>query len=363
MKRSHNLNQGCHFRDVEASGPKGLTKSDVLEFVEKEGLKPIDLTVPPPAEHKITEAPKQKVKRPNFNRPSTATRSEMGGPGSSSKPPPAMAPVPASTSSTGTTYTDIPLTSMRSVIASRLLQSKQASPHGYATAECNIDALGKIRDDFLAGGGIKISVNDLVIKAAGAALQYVPEVNLNVVGEDESAVMPNVDVSVAVATESGLITPIVKDVPSLALHQISANVKELAGKARAGRLQLHEFQVLLKFPFQCRNEELSNVIFQGGTFTISNLGMFGIKEFTAIINPPQCAILAVGKGVEEINPVTGAPSTYMRATLSFDRRFIDEHLASEFMATFKKVLEHPEYMNIGPVPLVRQSTRSASLYN
>ena len=321
-------------------------KADVLAHIHEKNLKPINLAALPATEQKLASAlpTKEKVKRPNFNRPSTATRSTIGGAGSSASPPPTMvAALPPVAAVPGAKYTDIPMTSMRSVIASRLLQSKQTSPHGYATAECNIDVISKVRNDFLEGAGLKISVNDLVIKAAGTALQYVPEVNLNVVGEDESTVMPNIDISVAVATDSGLITPIVKDVPSLALHQISSNVRELAGKAREGRLQLHEFQ--------------------GGTFTISNLGMFGITEFTAIINPPQCAILAVGKGIDEINPLTRVPSTYMKATLSFDRRFIDEHLASEFMSTFRKIIEHPEYMNIGPLPLVRQSARSNSLFN
>lgn len=102
-------------------------------------------------------------------------------------------------------------------------------------------------------------------------------------------------------------------------------------------------------------------LFQGGTFTISNLGMFGISEFTAIINPPQGAILAVGKGSEEVDPSTGKTCTMMRATLSFDRRFIDEFLAVDFMTTLRKVLEHPEYMNIGPVPIVRSSRASVEL--
>merc|ERR1712113_390155 len=130
-------------------------------------------------------------------------------------------------------------------------------------------------------------------------------------------------------------TPIVQNVPSLSLGQISDSVRELAGKAKAGKLQLNEFQ--------------------GGTFTISNLGMFGIKEFTAIINPPQCAIMAVGSGNIEIDPETGKPFQAMRATLSFDRRFIDENTANIFMSTFQKVVEQPQYMNLGLVPSVRRA--------
>ncbi len=131
---------------------------------------------------------------------------------------------------------------MRAVIASRLTSSKQTSPHGHATAASNLDAVLRLRKDF-AARGLKVSVNDFVVKAVGAALQYVPEMNLNVSGEDFQ-IMPNVDISVAVATDSGLITPIVTDVPNKSLQQISADIKELAGKAKQGKLALHEFQVV-----------------------------------------------------------------------------------------------------------------------
>lgn len=132
---------------------------------------------------------------------------------------------------------------MRAVIAKRLVQSKQTSPHGHATVDCKIDSLGKIRKEFLQLGGVKLSVNDLVIKAAAATLQYVPEVNINVVGDDDFRLMTNVDVSVAVATDQGLITPIVKNVPALSLPEISEAVRSLAIKARNGQLKLDEFQV------------------------------------------------------------------------------------------------------------------------
>ncbi len=146
--------------------------------------------------------------------------------------------------------------------------------------------------------------------------------------------MPNIDVSVAVATDAGLITPIVTDVPSKSLLEVGEAVRDLAKRARDNKLQLNEFQ--------------------GGTFTISNLGMFGIHEFTAIINPPQVGILAVGSGAVEVDPVSGRPVTVMRSTLSFDRRFVDEALAADFMATLTKIIERPEYMNLGFVPVVRK---------
>ena len=143
----------------------------------------------------------------------------------------------------GSSYTDIPLTSMRTVIAKRLSDSKSTSPHGYSTCECNIDALNAIRNDFKEVAGVKISLNDLVIKAAATALQMVPEINLNTVGEDDCKVMPNIDISVAVATPNGLITPIVTNVVHRSLPDISNVVRDLALRARDGKLQLNEFQV------------------------------------------------------------------------------------------------------------------------
>lgn len=295
---------GLEPSQVPASGPKGLVKGDVMKYILANDLKPIAAKKPEPVE--------------------------------AVKPAPAKADKPAKKPqfeiSPSSGYTDRPLSSMRSVIAKRLCASKSTSPHGYATLECNIDHLNKIRADY-ARSGLKISVNDLLIKAVGTALQHVPQINLNTKGEDDIQVMTNIDISVAVATPNGLITPIVKNVPSRSLDEIANVVKDLAGRAREGRLMLDEFQ--------------------GGTFTISNLGMFGIKEFTAIINPPQCAILAVGSGRQEIDGETGLPFTAMSATLSFDRRFIDEALASDFMSTLQKIIEQPEYMNIGLPPVVR----------
>ena len=161
---------GINPGEIEASGPKGLTKGDVMRHIKDKNLSPLDLSVPVPPKPKQEEP--VKVKRPDFNRPASMTRMEMPGPS-------AAAPKP------GAGYTDVPLTTMRSVIAKRLLQSKQTSPHGHSTAECKMDAISQIRADYLNGAGIKISVNDLVIKATATALQYVPEVNINAVSEDD----------------------------------------------------------------------------------------------------------------------------------------------------------------------------------
>lgn len=294
---------------LNPTGRWGLIKSDVLKYIKEQGLTPL----------KITSKPTQAKAEPEVAPPKIEETAQ---------------PTTISLSRPRSGYTDIPLTSMRAVIAKRLRESKSTSPHGYSTAECNIDRLNAIRNEFKSNG-IKISVNDLVIKAAATALQLVPEVNLNTVGADDYQIMPNIDISVAVATPNGLITPIVKDVVSKSLPDISNNVKDLALRARDGKLQLQEFQ--------------------GGTFTISNLGMFGIKEFTAIINPPQCAIMAVGSGNIEIDPDSGKPYQAMRATLSFDRRFIDENTANIFMSTFQKVVEQPQYMNLGLIPTVRRA--------
>jgi pyruvate/2-oxoglutarate dehydrogenase complex dihydrolipoamide acyltransferase (E2) component len=163
---------------------------------------------------------------------------------------------------------------VRKVIASRLTESKATIPAQYTSIDCRIDALLKIRA-VLKEAGMNVSVNDLVIKAAGKALRAVPEANAQYDRKSDRVVANKaVDVSVAVATDGGLITPIVKDADLLGVQGIADKVKDLAGRARAGKLKPEEFQ--------------------GGSFTISNLGMFGIDSFVAVINPPQACILAVG---------------------------------------------------------------------
>ena len=195
---------------VTATGPKGLIKADILKHIAANNLSPLKITAKPVK----SEQPKQQAQEAK----------------------PIIQPQP------GQTFVDIPLTSMRSVIAKRLSQSKSTSPHGYSTAECNIDALNAIRND-LKAVGVKVSLNDLIIKAAATTLQLVPEVNLNTVGEDDYQIMNNIDISIAVATPNGLITPIVPNVTHKSLPEISETVRDLAGRAREGKLQLNEFQV------------------------------------------------------------------------------------------------------------------------
>jgi len=301
-----------HPDKVTGSGPKGnIIKADVKKFIKDNSLSAVLHEVPLPAQAAKTET----------EAPAAAAKSA----------PPVVKPRSG--------FTDIPLTNMRKVIAKRLTDSKQVAPHGYSSATAVIDNVSRLRKDYL-NSGYKVSINDFVIKAAATALQYVPELNINIIN-DEVVPMQNIDISVAVATDVGLITPIVKDAAGKPVQQISADVKELAGRARENKLKLDEFQ--------------------GGSFTISNLGMFGIAEFTAIINAPQAAILAVGGGRQIINPDTMKPETVMTSTLSFDRRFIDEALAADFMTVFKTLMERPELLGTGFLPSIRTNRSVAQI--
>lgn len=235
-------------------------------------------------------------------------------------PPPPTAGSPTTNYvTTSSTYTDVPNSSMRKVIAKRLTESKSSVPHSYTTVEVELDEGLELRKSLASEHGVKVSVNDLVIKASALALRDFPSVNLS----------ETVDISVAVATPNGLITPIVPNTDALGLSQISAKVRDLATRAREGKLKPEEYQ--------------------GGSFTISNLGMFGISEFSAVINPPQAAILAVGGGISTlVPPVDGVGEpverTVMTARLSSDRSRIDEANAAGFMQAFKTYLGDPKLM-------------------
>ncbi len=226
----------------------------------------------------------------------------------------------------GMAYALQPHSNMRKIIARRLTEAKQTVPHFYLTIDCEIDELLKVRKELNSRNEkLKISVNDFVIRAAALALDQVPDANAS---WDEAGVLvyEHVDVSVAVATPNGLITPIVKAAETKGLGMISAEMKELAGRAREGKLKPEEYQ--------------------GGTFSVSNLGMFGVKEFGAIINPPQGCILAVGAG--QPRPVVRdgalAVATVMSCTLSVDHRVVDGALGAQFLAAFKKFIEYPPSM-------------------
>ncbi|MBX7515225.1 pyruvate dehydrogenase complex dihydrolipoamide acetyltransferase [Qipengyuania sp. GH38] len=241
----------------------------------------------------------------------------------------APAPAPAKPATQGgdldAPYEAQKLNNVRKVIARRLTEAKQTIPHIYLTVDVRLDALLKLRSELnksLEADGIKLSVNDLLIKAQARALQRVPLCNVSFQG-DELYQYTREDISVAVAAPSGLITPIIRDAGRKGLAQISTEMKELAGKARDGKLQPHEFQ--------------------GGTASLSNLGMFGTKQFDAVINPPQAMILAVGAGEQRPHVIDGALgiATVMSATGSFDHRAIDGADGAQFMQAFQQLVENP----------------------
>jgi pyruvate dehydrogenase E2 component (dihydrolipoamide acetyltransferase) len=220
-------------------------------------------------------------------------------------------------------YTERPLTAMRRVIARRLTESKQTVPHFYLTVDCEIDELLKFRSELNAkSDAYRISVNDFLIRAAALALRQVPAANAS--WSDEAILLwDTVDIAVAVALEDGLITPIVKNADRKGLAAIANESKDLAARARAGKLKLEEFQ--------------------GGTFSISNLGMFGVRDFAAVINPPHGGILAVGAGEQRPVVKNGALAiaTVMSCTLSCDHRAVDGAVGAQFLAAFKKLVEDP----------------------
>lgn len=220
---------------------------------------------------------------------------------------------------------DIPLTKMRKIIGSRLLESAQNTPVFFVTMKVEIDALNKLRAELNRAAGYKISVNDIIVRATAFALRQYPAVNSSLHGEFIRQ-HSNIDICVAVAIPDGLITPIVKNADQKGLGAISKEVKALVGKAKSGKLAPEEFQ--------------------GGTFTISNLGMFGVDEFTAIINPPQAAILAVGGAQPEVYLDNGVAKerSVMKLTLSSDHRVIDGAMAAQFLSGLKSLLENPVWL-------------------
>ena len=216
---------------------------------------------------------------------------------------------------------------MRKTIAERLVKSKNEAPHFYLSLDCNIDELLKVRKaiNSKSNDEYKISVNDMIIKASSAALLKVPKANASWENEN-TKYFNNTDISVAVAIEGGLITPIVKNVQSKGLLEISMDMKDLAKKAKDGKLQPEEYL--------------------GGSFSISNLGMYGIKEFSAVINPPQGCILAVGSGEKRVIVINDEISiaTIMTVTLSCDHRVVDGAVGAEFLSEFKNFIENPSLM-------------------
>jgi pyruvate dehydrogenase E2 component (dihydrolipoamide acetyltransferase) len=260
-------------------------------------------------------------RKPEAARPAERPAAPAPAAGPQAATPPAITQPTAPPSAA---YEEIALSNMRKVIAKRLTESKQTIPHFYLSLDCALDALLEMRSKLNAreGADYKLSVNDFVIKATALALRKVPGCNASW-GGDKIFQYKDIDVSVAVAIEGGLITPIIRRADQKGLSTISTEMKDLAKRAKDGKLKPEEFQ--------------------GGGFSISNLGMYGIKEFQAVINPPQSCILAVGAG-EQRPVVKGGEikvAMVMTCTLSVDHRAVDGALGAQFLAEFKKLVEDP----------------------
>ncbi|KAJ9079432.1 pyruvate dehydrogenase complex dihydrolipoamide acetyltransferase component (E2) [Entomophthora muscae] len=303
--------------DDALSGGSSAPKSE-------ESAKPAD--APKPAAEAPSSAP---AASPTQGPNSRITKADVENHQPSTKrssPPAPVSAAPAPPSTSGA-YTDIPLSNIRKVIATRLTESKQQIPHYYLTVEANVDKVMKLRQHLngIAKDGYKLSVNDFVAKAAALAMKDVPDVNSAWHG-DFIRQYHSVDISIATATPTGLITPIVKSAEAKGLSSISNEIKALAARARNNELKPHEYQ--------------------GGTFTISNLGMFGVNSFTAIINPPQSCILAVGatqaRLVADASSEKGfKESSVMSVTLSCDHRVVDGAVGAQWLKAWKSYIENP----------------------
>ncbi|MCW2852251.1 MAG: catalytic domain of component of various dehydrogenase complexe, partial [Nocardioides sp.] len=226
------------------------------------------------------------------------------------------------TPATSATYDEIPHTRLRKAIAARLQQSKREAPHFYLRATIRADRLVALRAEVNEGSDVRISLNDLVLKAVAGAHVRVPE--MNATWTDDAVRRPHsVDIAVAVATERGLVTPVVRDVPSLTVTALAAQVQDLAARARDGKLKQDELE--------------------GGTISVTNLGMYAVEDFAAIINPPHAAILAVGAVREEpvVEDGTLVVGKTLKVTLSVDHRPVDGVVAAQWLKAFVDLMEHP----------------------
>jgi pyruvate dehydrogenase complex dihydrolipoamide acetyltransferase long form len=307
--RHHLQESGIPLSSVHPTGPHHMvTKGDVLAAIAA-GASGASKSSKPAA----TSA------APNEQKPAAAA--------SAPPPPKPAATTPAASAPSSEEedggYTDIPTTQIRRIIAQRLLESKSTIPHLYLSADVELDGIATMREA-LKSQGVKVSVNDCVIKAVALALAEVPAANSKWDSVEEKLVpSPSVDISIAVATDAGLITPIVTNADGKSLSSIAGEVRDLAGRARANKLKPEEFQ--------------------GGSFSISNLGMFGVDQFYAIINPPQACIMAVGGARKVAKMQNGAPSvkTMMTVTLSADNRVYDGEVASKLLEAFAQNMANP----------------------
>ncbi|MFN3388725.1 MAG: pyruvate dehydrogenase complex dihydrolipoamide acetyltransferase [Allosphingosinicella sp.] len=253
----------------------------------------------------------------------TAPAARAEGPAAAA--PAAAAPAPAQHAVPEIPHETVKLSNMRKTIARRLTESKQQVPHIYLTVDIQLDALLKLRGELNSGlesRGVKLSVNDMLIKALAASLIEVPECNVQYTGS-ELVMFKRADISVAVSIPNGLITPVITEADTRSLSAIAASMKDLAARARDGKLKPEEYQ--------------------GGTASLSNMGMYGIKQFEAVINPPQAMIMAIGAGEKRPYVVNDSLqiATVMSATGSFDHRAIDGADGARLMQAFKRLVENP----------------------
>lgn len=300
LARSMAKEAGLDLSAIAGSGDGGrIVKRDVEEAMEKQTAAPAAAPVPDPTQEAAAAPAEQK--EPAKEEPQVVPFSFSGG---------------------GENYTEEPVSQMRKTIARRLGESKFSAPHFYLTVEINMDKAIQMRKRVNEVAPTKISFNDFVIKAASVALRQHPAVNASWLG-DKIRYNNDVNMGVAVAVSEGLLVPVVRYADMKTLSQINTEVKTLAGKAKERKLKPEEMQ--------------------GNTFTISNLGMFGIEEFTAIINPPDSCILAVGTIVQKPVVKDGeiAVGNMMKVTLSCDHRVVDGATGAQFLQTFKDMLEDP----------------------
>ena len=326
--------EGVDLAAVKGSGPDGrITKGDVLAAVAGGGSAPAAKSVvaKTDASGRVFASPLAR----KLAAEKGVALAEIGGSGPNGRvikadviafvPKAKPASAPAAAPVTGDApFEEVRLSTMRKTIARRMTEAKQTVPHFYLTIEVEIDKLLDVRKDLndVAGDGPKLSVNDFIIRAAALALKQFPDANVQYAG-DTLRRFSRADVSVAVAIDGGLITPIVKGAESKTVAAISTEMKDLADRARKGKLAPEEYE--------------------GGTISISNLGMFGIKEFLAVINPPQASILAIGAG--EKRPVVKNDqltiATVMSVTMACDHRAMDGAIGAQYLQVFKALLEHP----------------------
>ncbi|CAI5484254.1 unnamed protein product [Closterium sp. Yama58-4] len=335
---------GVDAQGVQGSGPRGVvTKADALAALAAAASPAAAAAAAAGAAAAArsvattTAAPVAVPAPAPPNPPAAATAAPRAVPpppsAPASPPAPAAAAAPALGGAAGA-FVDVPTTQIRRIIAQRLMESKWGSPHLYAEAEADIDATLQLRKELKDKWGVAVSVNDFVIKAVAMALARVSDANVHWDGKAGRVVSnSSVDVSIAVATHKGLITPILKDADKKSLGAISKEVKQLAERARAGKLQPHEFQ--------------------GGTFSISNLGMYAVDRFSAIINPPQAGILAVGRADKVLRlpaeSSAGAQlqvASKMEVTLSADARALDGTTAGKLLTEISANLSDPRRLLI-----------------